>query len=187
MQAHPDGSPDATAPAAAACLVLAQLPADGHLLVKIAWDASDAAPPAVAAGAVLELAAVAAEKLAALALGVLAQAAWWNQPLAEAALQRASAAAPCTPGAVPFAGRSSWAVEQQERSAAVAQPLTPLELPERSLLQWAARQRFRKPQELPEPMAALLAAEQQPAAHSHSAEALQPVHSAALPAAVGDE
>ena len=75
MQVLPDGCPDATAPAAAVCPVLAQHPADAHPLVTSASDASDVFRPAVVADAVPELAAVAAEKLAVPALDVPALAA----------------------------------------------------------------------------------------------------------------
>ena len=75
--------------------------------------------------------------------------------------------------------------EQLEVQDAGAQESKPLGPRKRSPLQ-VVRQRSRKLVVVLE-AAALLAEEQQPAAHSHSAEVLQPAHSAALPAAAGDE
>jgi hypothetical protein len=135
---------------------------------------------------VLELAAVAAEKLAVPVPDVQAQAASWNLPLAEVAPRRASAAVPCTPDAAQSAERSSSGAAQPGLPGAQVQPSKRSVLPEHSLLRRVARQYCRKQMELTE-AAALLAAAQQPAVHLRSAAASQLAHSAALPEAAVDE
>jgi len=170
VQARLGGCLDATVPVAAACPVPVQLPADARPSAMSAWDAWAAVHPAGVAGAVPELAVVAAERLAVPAPDVLAQVASSNPPLAELASQPALAAVPCTPGAAPFAGRSSWAAERPDGLARPSKPLGPRE---RSPLQ-VAQQRCRKPEELLEAEAALLAAEPHPAAHSPTGQASQP-------------